>query len=266
MHKREAPASDEAISVYTRLVCSVLGRSIQEDKESDYTEIVAMLREVLFKLANQYRKKGDKKAASEISEILMATHYIHMMLTTRAHGLTELTAKCAITLLKYPDYIPQDKAFYIAGMCAKEQGNKNLAFLLLNRYVDITEAIDSGDSSYLDNSQLEEADAIPLNGPLPSTHYINDEDTREEARTWVLSIVTDSGVEQRLKPRNSSKGTIYEGLYSSDRPTCIVTGFPVHPVDVLEINNSTANRRDWNSLVAKTHTCPWTGKPQNPLY
>lgn len=64
----------------------------------------------------------------------MAVHYMHMMFTARANGLKDLAAKCAITLLKYPDYIPQDKAFYLAGVAAREQGNTNLAFLLLNRY------------------------------------------------------------------------------------------------------------------------------------
>ena len=43
-------------------------------------------------------------------------------------------------------------------------------------------------------------------------------------RTWVLSVVTDNSVEQRLPPREQSRNTLYEGLYSSDRPTCIVTG------------------------------------------
>ena len=58
----------------------------------------------------------------------------------------------------------------------------------------------------------------------------------------------------------------YLGLFTSERPTCIVTGYPVHPSDMLEINNSTANRRDWNAFVAKARICPWTGVPQNPIY
>lgn len=89
---------------------------------------------------------------------------------------------------------------------------------------------------------------------------------REEVRTWVLSVVTDSTVEQRLKPRNQSRGTLYEGLYSSDRPTCIVTGFPVQSVDMLEVSSSVANRKDWNFLVAKTALDPWTGQAQKPMY
>lgn len=43
------------------------------------------------------------------------------------------------------------------------------------RYVDLAEAIDTNDTSFLDNSDYHAADAIPLNGPLPSKHYLVDE-------------------------------------------------------------------------------------------
>jgi hypothetical protein len=85
-------------------------------------------------------------------------------------------------------------------------------------------------------------------------------------RTWVLSVVTDSDIEQKLVVREKSRNTLYEGLYSTDRNTCIATGYPVQPHELIEINNSVANRREWNALVAKTRVCPWTGQPQNPLY
>lgn len=92
------------------------------------------------------------------------------------------------------------------------------------------------------------------------------QDDREDIRTWVLSVVTDSNIEQRFPSRDQSRGTLYESLFSSDKPTCIVTGYPVYPADLLEVNNSTANRRDWNAIVSKTKTCPWTSQPQTPLF
>lgn len=92
------------------------------------------------------------------------------------------------------------------------------------------------------------------------------QDAREEVRTWVLSVVTDSSIEQQFPRREQSRNTLYEGLFSSDRPTCIVTGFPIQAADMLEVNNSVANRRDWNVYVGKLKICPWTGQPQNPIY
>lgn len=87
-------------------------------------------------------------------------------------------------------------------------------------------------------------------------------------RTWVLSVVTDAKIDQRFPASREAcgRGTLYEGLYSTDRPSCILTGFPVNPADMLEVNQSVANRRDWNAFVSKVKTCPWTGQPQTPIY
>ena len=234
--------------------------------------IHALYLKVLFRLGNQYRSpSSERRQGADVEEMLMAAHYQHMYFVSKQYGLKEVTAKCAITLLKYPSMIPQDKAFYQGGMACRDlgngnPGNANLAFMLLNRYVDLTEAIDTGDASFMDNTDYQDTDAIPLHAALPSTHYLTDEDDREDVRTWVLSVITDSKIEQRVPSREQCRNTLYEAMFLVDRPTCIVTGFPVHPADMLEVNNSVANRRDWNSLVAKTRLCPWTGQNQNPLY
>ena len=180
--------------------------------------------------------------------------------------MKDISAKCAITLLKYPDVVPQDKGFYQAGQACKDQGNTNLAFMLLNRYVDLAEAIDSQDASFLDNADYHDTDAVPLQAALPQTQYLRDESTREDVRTWVLSVVTDSNIEQRFPPREQARNSLYEGLFSTERPACIVTGFPIHPADMLEVNNSVANKRDWNAYVNKSKLCPWTGEEQQPLF
>ncbi len=43
------------------------------------------------------------------------------------------------------------------------------------RYVDIAEAIDSADSSYLDGSDFQDADAIPNLEIVPKYHYLRRE-------------------------------------------------------------------------------------------
>lgn len=266
LNKRQGPTTDAALGTYKRLVKLTLARPLEEEG-NDYPATISMLRDVLYRIANQFRSQSvDKQLIPEVEDILMATHYQHMLYAAKAQGLKDISAKCSVTLLKYPESIPQDKAFYQAGLMCRDQGNTNLAFMLLNRYVDITEAIDSGDASMMDNTEYHDTDAIPLNARLPSSHYLTDEDAREDIRTWVLSVVTDSAIEQRFPPREKSRNNLYEGLFSFDRPTCIVTGYPVHPADLLEVNHSTANRRDWNAYVAKSRMCPWTGQSQNPLY
>lgn len=255
--------SEQSLPVLRRLVLAVLAcRKEQEDEE--HLQIVSLLRDVLYKLANNTASRVNN---GELLELLMAAHYYNMTTVARSNGLKEIAAKCAVTLLKYPDLIPPDKAYFKAGMACREQGNINLAFLLLNRYVDITEAMDAADPSLLDSNDLHEADALPLHiDTLPLAHYLSEEEDREEVRTWVLSVVTDSGIDQRLPSRDAVRNTLYEGMFSTNKASCIVSGYPIHPADMLEVNNSTANRRDWNALVSKTRLCPWTGQPQNPLY
>lgn len=43
-----------------------------------------------------------KLPGPEIEDLLMATHYQHMLNTARSLGLKDLTARCAVTLIKYP--------------------------------------------------------------------------------------------------------------------------------------------------------------------
>ena len=50
-----------------------------------------------------------------------------------------LAAKLSIALLRHTDIIPADKAFYEAGMNARSQGMLNMAFVFLNRFLDLTE-------------------------------------------------------------------------------------------------------------------------------
>eukprot|EP00605_Chrysophyceae_sp_TOSAG23-4_P002142 GSChrysophyteH1.ASY1.ANO1.2369.1 assembled CDS len=218
IHKRPGPATEVAMSAYRRLVRAVMARSLADETSGG-------------------KKKGDNSVHTE----MVAKLREHMLYSSKAFGLKDIAAKCSVTLLKYPDIIPQDKAFYQA-------------------------AIDSQDASFLDNADYHDTDAVPLQGPLPKDHYLRSEDAREEVRTWVLSVVTDSNIEQRFPPREQSRNSLYEGLFTSNRPTCIVSGFPVHPADMLEVNNSLANRRDWNAYVGKSRVCPWTGAAQNPLY
>lgn len=130
------PVADGALSTYKRLVQSVLGRS-NVDEGNNQASIVASLRDALYRLTNQMKVSSttDKNALMDMEELLMATHYQHMFFSCKANGMKELAAKCAITLLKYPFILSQDKAFYQAGSICRELGNTNLAFMLLNRLV-----------------------------------------------------------------------------------------------------------------------------------
>ena len=62
----------------------------------------------------------------------------------------------------------------------------------------------------------------------------------------------DNNIEQKLPRQGEFANTIYDGLYISTKPTCIVTGYTIPSRDKLEVNNSMASKKDWNALVRKT--------------
>jgi intraflagellar transport protein 172 len=113
-----------------------------------------------------------------LEQLLMATHYTHLLNVCRKVGgrdMSELQAKIAITLLRYNGVIPTDKLFHQAGMICKQQNHTNLAFVLLNRYVDLTEAIEEGDASMIENSDFAAATNVPFTDILPTQQYLPDE-------------------------------------------------------------------------------------------
>jgi intraflagellar transport protein 172 len=106
----------------------------------------------------------------------------------------------------------------------------------------------------------------PFESELPTSQF-QDENRREEVRDWVLAMSMDQSVEQSLPTREDRSGaSIYDVLYTSKNSPCIVTGYPIPPTAVLEMNSTTANKQDWNKFVSKSKNDPWTGQPQNPVY
>ena len=73
-----------------------------------------------------------------------------------------------------------------------------MAFLLLNRYIDLTEAIDEESIDNIDNADFADATNIPFPFDLPSKQYLVEEEDREEIRDWVLSTCMDKSIDQQL--------------------------------------------------------------------
>ncbi len=102
--------------------------------------------------------------------------------------------------------IPADRAFFQAGVACRDAGDANHAFVFLNRYLDITEAMDEGDvdSRGLDDVDFETAASdLPSRFPLPREHFVKNEATREEIRDWVLAHSMDAAVDQTLSQARS---------------------------------------------------------------
>ena len=256
------PSHQEHEDLFDELGRKILHRTKEEEGgEGEGNTLLPRLKTLLSTAATKY----DSDTSRKISEMLHATHYLYTMQMCSEHGLDDLRTKCAITLLRYSGVIPADKAFYLAGVLCKDQGHTNLAFILLNRYVDLVEAIEG--EAMVDSDDFDNSSIIPsiVNAPIPSTHYVSNEGDREEVRDWVLSTCMDSSIEKELPSCKCTDGTIYAGVFLSDNPQCIVTGFPVSPSDHMILDDGCiASARDWNTFVSKVKKDPWTGEDARP--
>ena len=147
---------------------------------------------------------------------------------------------------------------------------------MMNRFLDLIEAIDEGESAgALENSDFVGPD-IPYDFPIPTSHSLSEE-AREEAREWVLSVSMEADMEQSLGTRTCGHcGTdTYEGglkCHSCGNSTdsCILTGAPIPPGErVAPIKGRpeiTARKADWNTYIGRLGLEPWTGSIASPVY
>jgi intraflagellar transport protein 172 len=250
--------------------------------------VFSTLRQLLFdivsELKDSLRTKGNnapsslQNAAAEFETLLNITHYVSIKETAGAKQGTEgMLAKCAVSLLRHAKELPFDKVFYEAGIACRTAEWQNMAFVLLNRFVDITEWIDDPDS-HLENEDFLETDIpTPYDVRLP-TKQRYDEMEREDAKEWVittnLSMTSDEA--QKLAQRKCEKCNQPTYVASLEchkchvhSEPCIVTGFPVLRDErvVCKHCSRAANRRDWNSYVTLVKKeCAWCHAPAKPVY
>ena len=75
----------------------------------------------------------------------MTVHYVVMRNRFTEWKMTDNATQTSVSLLRFCDVIPPDKAFYLAGMaCRNNKEYESMAFVLLNHYLDISEAIEEG--------------------------------------------------------------------------------------------------------------------------
>uniref|UniRef100_A0A8C4VU35 Intraflagellar transport protein 172 homolog n=1 Tax=Gopherus evgoodei TaxID=1825980 RepID=A0A8C4VU35_9SAUR len=166
-----------------------------------------------------------------------------------------VAAKLSISLLRHTELIPADKAFYEAGTAAKAVGWENMAFIFLNRFLDLTDAIEEGTLDALDHVDFQNTD-IPFEVPLPAHQHVA-EATREEIRDWVLTMSMDQRLEQVL-PRDE-RDTYEASLVAASTGVCslpcLLTGYPVlrNKVEFKQPGKE-ANKDTWNKFLMAVKT------------
>ncbi|KIZ07625.1 Intraflagellar transport protein [Monoraphidium neglectum] len=140
-----------------------------------------VLRQVLQQL--ELAATTRKRDSEEFSRLFWAAHHVSCASRSKAAGLSELAARQLTAALRYVGVLPADRAFFEAGAAWRAAGRPSMAFVLLNRYLDIEDAADEAGGGGGAQLPLEGADFvgtdIPRDAPLPAHHYC-DERTREE--------------------------------------------------------------------------------------
>ncbi|XP_071532014.1 intraflagellar transport protein 172 homolog [Panulirus ornatus] len=246
-----APAFAQNYNIYRRLVLDLI--SMHELCSSQAYQTWADLRDLLLSLVDNLRQHEDTDGVmKEFELLLLQAHYLAARSAYMATPqLEKLVAKVSVSLLRHTDILPADKAFYEAGMACKEVGWKNMAFVFLNRFLDLCEAIEEGSLDSLDHTDFLDTD-IPYEIPLPESLSIP-EPLREEAKEWVLAVSMDQQVEQILP---MDERMVYEAsLVSADNstsPPCVISGYPVIRNRFDLKRGQAANKEDWNKLIMAT--------------
>lgn len=110
--------------------------------------------------------------------------------------MKSVCVKISVALLRFTDIIPADKAYYEAGTDLRDEGKVSEAFVFLNHYLDICEAIEEGEVQLVDHSDLGQTD-FPTNIPIPEQLYLKDSpELHDSVREWVLAVSMDQKVDQ----------------------------------------------------------------------
>uniref|UniRef100_A0A8C1T5H6 Intraflagellar transport protein 172 homolog n=1 Tax=Cyprinus carpio TaxID=7962 RepID=A0A8C1T5H6_CYPCA len=248
------PAYSQNFNIYKRMFLELV--SLRDRDCAEAYQIWADLRDILLLLCENLTKSSEANspAHEEFEQMLLVAHYYATR--SAAKGIDQLSsvaAKLSISLLRHTELIPADKAFYEAGLAAKAVEWENMAFIFLNRFLDLADGIDEGTLDALDHTDFQDTD-IPFEVPVPSKLNV---EKREEIREWVLTVSMDQRVEQVL-PKDE-RGTYEASLVALGTGIrslpCVITGYPVLRNKIeFKRPGMAANKDDWNKFLMATKT------------
>ncbi|CAL8090514.1 unnamed protein product [Calicophoron daubneyi] len=281
--KYGAPAYTQNFNIYKRIFQDITSQRSLSGPDAYSTW--AALRNMLFDLNQNLAQVPDMKpeVVQIFGRMLLVSHYyaIRSALLASQQEVKDLTTQLSVSLLRHSDILPADKVFYEAGINCRNIGWDSMAFVFLNRYLDLVEAIEDpeGSADTLDSTDFQGTD-IPMEVPLPEEPYTTQEE-HESAREWILAISMDQKLDQSL-PKDE-RGVYVAALEApgtglSALP-CVITGYPVLRNGVeFEKPNNVAIRENWTrflhaSKVARTSECAdakefivkWCGAPRGGL-
>ncbi|KAF3826454.1 hypothetical protein GH733_008979 [Mirounga leonina] len=251
-----APANPQNFNIYKRIFTDMVSSPGTNSAEAYHNW--ADLRDVLFNLCENLVKSSEANspAHEEFETMLLIAHYYATRSAAQSvKQLETVAARLSVSLLRHTQLLPADKAFYEAGIAAKAVGWENMAFIFLNRFLDLTDAIEEGTLDALDHSDFQDTD-IPFEVPLPAKQHVP-EAQREEVRDWVLTVSMDQRLEQVL-PRDE-RGAYEASLVAASTGVralpCLITGYPILRNKIeFKRPGKAANKDNWNKFLMAIKT------------
>ncbi|KAG5505749.1 hypothetical protein JKF63_05085 [Porcisia hertigi] len=241
------------------------------------------LHDGLVKVVDSMTRCGQK--SEDIAKATALTAVVHIYFMSHKMetelNMPEFAVQLMLGLPRWIPHVAPDKAFYDAGMAAKRsglEGMQDVAFIYMNRALDITERIEDGDndSSGIDNADFDATDFPKVyrlpKGPTVPAQAI------EEVNNWVLTVSIDntSASEDRTLPMVNdpeSGKPMFAGSVKSPHsgkvfPTCAVTGYPIIGGGLTKCSQCQrpANQADWNKFVLAAKRCPWCSAAASPNF
>uniref|UniRef100_A0A8C9LSK7 Intraflagellar transport protein 172 homolog n=1 Tax=Piliocolobus tephrosceles TaxID=591936 RepID=A0A8C9LSK7_9PRIM len=251
-----APANPQNFNIYKRIFTDMVSSPGTNCAEAYHSW--ADLRDVLFNLCENLVKSSEANspAHEEFKTMLLIAHYYATRSAAQSvKQLETVAARLSVSLLRHTQLLPVDKAFYEAGIAAKAVGWENMALIFLNRFLDLTDAIEEGTLDGLDHSDFQDTD-IPFEVPLPAKQHVPEAE-REEVRDWVLTVSMDQRLEQVL-PRDE-RGAYEASLVAASTGVqalpCLITGYPILRNKIeFKRPGKAANKDNWNKFLMAIKT------------
>ncbi|XP_056632969.1 intraflagellar transport protein 172 homolog [Diorhabda sublineata] len=242
-----APAIPQNFNIYNHIATEMFGANFMSDPDSYATW--EQLRQILFEINEHLENAVNVNAETKVHfrHLLLVAHYYALRTACKqVPSLKSIAVKISTALLRYTDIIPADKAYYEAGKDLKEEGKLSEAFVFLNHYLDLCEAIEEDEGQLVDHSDLLQTD-FPSNIPLPHHPYLmEDPKEHDNVKEWVLAVSMDQKIEQAL-PIDDRQ--LYESCLQPGETPCLITGYPVRKQAVtFSKTNLQANKDAWNKL------------------
>ena len=135
----------------------------------------------------------------EFERYLEASHFLQLRFLFQQKGEQDLHSRVATSLLTYSDLIPIDRAFYSAGQALKAAGRETFAFAILNKFLDMYEAIeDETELEPLTDGNLEGMDLPEVNDlVLPRSNFLKPAE-KDHLRDWLLALSAQKGTSLQL--------------------------------------------------------------------